>query len=657
MISLKSLATDRSINEVSTVADSDIHSYTRTRRWINDQSAIIDLTSGKVETHQPQFFEEAAPVESELFGGKFVKGEPSDEKFVHSQPFKEMTPSDSTIPRGVVRPVSNVHYHSYGLYISTRIARHWVQLASGSTPSSTAASLRASNLVHFLTQWRDPLILGHEDLMNLEHTWTGTGGHFRQYSLLDSSIYTLIEFSTFFSPDWGVIRSMTYVAMSKGALNLLKSLRHWLHNFGRVVPVTTTDLGRRCSGDVLQKAVACIRFGSLYQHFAAAISRSCHAVFPILKDDTDGATTPVIALGFSELHQSRLEGVVYDYHNLPASDESSDLMKDLFSVTAPAKLNILCRDKYMPNSIVRGLVRIVVATEDGTLRGPHETTTCGRCHELSNIHGLAQEARPESPEVRLSSDHTVLVLSLSPDAGAQSLHRICLFHRSAQNLALEKLGEAVNQALEEGAIYRTFSWPLSPYSYQETDRLDWMDRLWNLPVTQWSTTEAEAQDIQDWIFELSGFTTARRNPSIDFKRLWDGLQMRFHLHQEGVPWEDTSRRIDALKFGATTCAVLRRHLYKRTARKDPERHEFAAFKSKANIGRRSRGKAKTRRYPLSDTKRSNFFLSYLALESPHWEIGADHRPKLDRRSSCNVPGLKQIVDTFAGSYQRTVEVH
>lgn len=402
----------------------------------------------------------------------------TDHESLMGMPFPET-------PHGTIRSARLVSSRLRGLYITQNTL---MKVAQQLKHIPNWAEDSARQLINFITQWDDLLVLTGKDLVGLEFLWTGKT---RSNSLKSTKFYVLIEFATYLTSSWEIVREINYLAISEGAFDV----------FGKHVPNRSKHTGimsmpqitRPCPEQILRDAINCLCSCSSAQSLISAIACT-RVAFHSLPRRTRMEYVPLTAkIGFGYIHRSRLHHMV--------------------------------EECYPWNRRCRISTRKDIIPEDQR----HNSTLCNRCGLVDDLdeeeHFLPQDGHIVTPVQGL-----VLVESLEEfdqEMNPQR-HDLCVFvlNKSAQITDERKLAAAVKDLFGNKQLYHTIRHPLSKYVQHEYKF--WRDIIWNLPMPYRPATRFQQLDVANWIRALChDFVSYIRPRSPDH---WSCLQLLlYHL--------------------------------------------------------------------------------------------------------------------------------
>ena len=452
-----------------------------------------------------------------------------------------------------LRSTSEVHSRVIGLYLDERSARFWVELARVTELGLDTFQSETRWLINFVTQWNDLIVLTERDLGSLEELWTG---NFRQEDEASTpnqgaEVYTLVEFASYMSPTWEIIRELIYLAISKPAFDVLvqtaafSQKHHGIHALPEII--------RPCDHHVLNDAINCLHSGSPSQIFLAAATCSAFALYSLPARQRPDYILPTEDLGFGRIRNSRLRDVVSKFQRIVESTRSKKQPKTHMSArkaawhnAKPAVRALEERERIFPEYKDVNLIRITESRDDVSLERPHEVDHCPRCRRLSQLTEGATQIR-EAGRMNFSANGVAIVESMNLRDYEHALHDVCLLTASGFEGVEDRIAmaEIAKDLLRSGNIYHTVRQPIPDYFYSKrSDMLYWKDTVWNLPLPLRPPTADHHRDISKWISELRGESIGRQWPSYHhFRERWNKYQLSMCFLNNGLTWETVTQRI------------------------------------------------------------------------------------------------------------------
>jgi hypothetical protein len=206
---------------------------------------------------------------------------------------------------GAIRQCTTIDYIFGGCYLTERTLPVFIeQKTKRSRNKQKAAEQAARQILKFLLQFDEVLLLKGEDLCKLEKAWTGFD---RAGSMLEADkeaeLYVILEVSSYMSLEWKIVREMSCLAVSRLGFEALATCA----NFARSVRKPFHMVAKRyCSWAVLRRCVSCLQLGSPWQMLLSAISSTLMTLYPL--PEHDGNYPPAATnLAFAYINMPRLK--------------------------------------------------------------------------------------------------------------------------------------------------------------------------------------------------------------------------------------------------------------------------------------------------------------------------------------------------------------
>lgn len=426
-----------------------------------------------------------------------------------------------------------------GVRINKRNAEAMLRLAEGANGQKNKSQEAARAVLRFMERWDEIISLSEDDLNDLEIAWTGATceSSLSSKTRPTTTFYVLIEFATFMKDvDWTITKEITYFAVSKSALPvLLEAAAYKRRSFG---VESIEDKIRQCSREVWRETVQCLRLGSPWQHFSAAVSCALFSLYPLPKREGEDHRPEVEALGFQDIAHSQLRGTVESYYKFGEEQEWNGLIPQRVKAWDDARDRFLARRLSARDGIPLGegrtLVRVLDARYPGLEQRAHSDDSCRRCRridrEFPDCYAFRRNDPPKLSKYGMALVEAVRYTSRKPHDWSE--HDICLFAFDALSKAdaIPALNVVVHDILRTGKVYHTIRHPLPHDSRDE-------EILWNLlPPYYCSLLEEQRRHVEDWELELQGLYTPPELNSDKQARLWDRLQILLYLLQKGTTY-------------------------------------------------------------------------------------------------------------------------
>ncbi|KAK2879385.1 hypothetical protein FQN49_000928 [Arthroderma sp. PD_2] len=291
---LKSLTTDQAFDQIS-IPDSNVlsmHGYIS--NWIPPAPSTIGdnnlLNFGEVAT-----------------------GESSNNYSTPVPTHQSLLPI--TIPNtkcGSVRSAMLSDFRFTCLYLTTELATVFLRLARGRNGNEGNIEKAARQIINFITQFDEVLLLTGADLNRLEALWTGEDrSGDPAHSEVTEIFYVIMEASCYLNPSWDIVRELSCLAVSEPAFKALLSSANFKVKH-RGIESLPQSVGY-CHLDVLQNCIECLRSGSPWQILLSAISSTLLAIYPLPERKRPDHVPPVEVLGFGYIQYSRVKECIVKY--------------------------------------------------------------------------------------------------------------------------------------------------------------------------------------------------------------------------------------------------------------------------------------------------------------------------------------------------------
>ncbi|KFZ16704.1 hypothetical protein V501_02094, partial [Pseudogymnoascus sp. VKM F-4519 (FW-2642)] len=521
---LKSTISKIAYDQVSLSNDSDIFSLTSayhlTRKisnWIPEPPTIIDVDEtpeGMVCDPGPILHKDFLPI------------------------------SIPNTERGSLRSASLFESRIFGLRLTKQNVEHMLKLSMGTYREYEKVEEMARDILK-LFSGSDCIAMPETDLDFLEDRWTGDVSAEARASTSSNSrtFYVFVEFSTFITNTWDIAKEISYLAVSKAALDVLITIADFKKPPSGLISIALR--ARPCSHTVWRDTIECLRLGSPWQHFCAAISCTQLSVSSLPVRMRADYTPDTEALSFTRTSrnprthrtsQTPMRRIIERWHKYSRKQSTP-------------KVQSVQRSSWEVNpephqlSFIRDLER----TQVTSLRQDHNIQICERCRYVSSKseedHRFTPIVAPPIPEYGM-----VLVATLDLTTAPPTKHDICLI---AFDIIPEIAGNSsalavvVDDLLQGGWIFHTIRHPLPP---RYANELDGCDTTWNLPLPYRPVTKKQRYDVWNWSLELQGlepvvWVSNSTGRQVDY---WDNLQLLLHFMKQGLTWEDARGKVEDL---------------------------------------------------------------------------------------------------------------
>lgn len=427
--------------------------------------------------------------------------------------------------RGSLRSASLFESRIFGLRLTEHNVDYLLRFSMGFNEDNSASATMAKDILNLFSKKSDCMAMPEADLDFLEDCWTGGMDPKVRASTFSNSttFYVFVEFCTFMTNAWNIAKEISYIAVSKPALDALIAAA----KFQKPPPglYSIEQRARPCPHAVWRDTIECLRLGSPWQHFSAAISctRLSISCLPVPKrvdyiPDTE-------SLGFTRTSETQMRGIIERCHKYNKEPIPPKMLGEIRSLL-----------KVNPNPRQLSFIRDSERTQVTSLEQDHDIQKCERCLKVRNQSGEDHRFSPiDAPAI--PTDGMVLVASLDLTNSSLLKHDICLIAFDiAPNIAGDSgLAAVVDELLKDRKIFHTIRHPLPP---RYAEGLYSFDTIWNLPLPYRPVTKKQRQDIENWSLELQQksqptmLKTAGRE--MDY---WDNLQLLLYFLSRGWTYE------------------------------------------------------------------------------------------------------------------------
>ncbi|KAK2760893.1 hypothetical protein FQN54_002133 [Arachnomyces sp. PD_36] len=461
---LKSIATSTSFDQVSLI-DSDVHSM---------RGSIPDWIRGLPNTSAEDLPDN---VPSELESGENPSIMPQEHQSLLPVPI----PNTSG---GTVRSAFLSDFRFVSLYLTGELVLSLLQLIEARSQGGENTTF-ARQIVNFITQFDEILVLTGADLDQLEATWTGTIQP--NNAPVTEEFYVVMEASSYLSPSWDIIREISCLAVSKPAFDFLVSVSSFVQRHQGIKKLPQKQ--RTCSGDVLKTCIECLRSGSPWQVLLSAISCTLVAFHPLPERRRPDIEPPVEVLGLAYIRFSRVKLFIQRFlkMDVPGKKRTTKLKRQKLDNNLSLNPTDLSFKRISHK-------RTCIAQER-----EHVEFECNRCFQngekVRSPHGfLDRRIQPV-----LSDYHAILVVALGivEECFVNAKLDVCLF---AFDMPTEFTGGQVLPLIVKDLAQADMVYHAIHHELLHTPHRDGI--LWNLPLPYRSKTRNEHLHMENWIREL-----------------------------------------------------------------------------------------------------------------------------------------------------------
>src|SRR5579871_2801259 len=359
---LKAFATGLAYDQVSLSTDSDIFSFNgRIVDWIPVPPTNVDpFESHQANTERPT---------------------PIDHKYV-------LPIQIPTTRLGSLRSTRIFDARIYGLRVTEEFAKAELTLRNDPAYKHIRLQMDIKFMKFLIKKVDNFLSISEEDLDYMEEIWTNDpdissrhqSSH-RHCSCCQSSTYFVsMEFSTYMKgTDWTIAKEITYLAISKRALDIFAKT-HWAWGLH-----TIQAKARPCDSKVWRDTIDCLRIGSPWQHFRAAVSCvlvSLYAIPERQPDDDDFPNLPKHTIGFEAIERSLIRDNITRMHRFCQQKLAwkGPIPKSVKKEEREAYIERQAREHdLIPKSEQHTFIRILETRQDTSNQHEHSHLSCPRC--------------------------------------------------------------------------------------------------------------------------------------------------------------------------------------------------------------------------------------------------------------------------------------
>lgn len=412
--------------------------------------------------------------------------------------------------RGSLRAASIVDSRICGVRLTEDNCERVLQFAGGVGQNDQKSRRFVREIVHFLLKWDELIAISETDLDYLEESWTGSIHPENRATTASEAVtfYALLEYSTFITNDWDIVKEVSYFAVSRVGLGML------IKTAGYKKEAEILDLmhakARPCGHQVWRITIECLRHGSPWQEFSAAVTCTLLTLFSLPDRKRLDHCPPTEALGFGYLKRSRLREIVSKLHKMGDVQLAPRHVNIPYKL--PAESQAMIREDFARRKDIRPspedltFIRTPRRKQVNTLHQQHSTELCARCLHIKQDYGQ-DHTFGRTNVSRISDYGMVLVGTLDMTSESWDTHDFCLFtfeplSEIDGNFAL---GVVVEDLLQNGHIFFTIRHPFLR-AQRFSDRIHTGDTIWNLPQPYRPVTRKQQFECRNWAFELQGQT-------------------------------------------------------------------------------------------------------------------------------------------------------
>jgi hypothetical protein len=231
-------------------------------------------------------------------------------KMISSMPLDHQELLDIQIPNttlGSLRSASKIDRRFTCLYLTDDLLPSFLQVIAGPRDSKDNTEKAARQIINFVSQFDDVLVMAKRDLNMIESLWTGKEIA-SDPDAVPEEIYIVMEASWYFNPSWQLTKEISCLAITKSAFNTLQTYAKFKVRHKGIESLSQCE--RRCTGGVIRQCIECLRSGSPWQTLLSAISCTVVTIYPLPTRRRDDFIPPVDVLGFGYVKYSQLRTFV-----------------------------------------------------------------------------------------------------------------------------------------------------------------------------------------------------------------------------------------------------------------------------------------------------------------------------------------------------------
>jgi hypothetical protein len=451
--------------------------------------------------------------------------------------------------RGSLRTASIFESRIFGLRLTEDNCKRVLEFAGGPGREDNKCRKAARDIVNFIAQWDELIAISEADLDYFEDSWTGDIHADNRASTASgtATFYVLIEYSTFMTSAWDIAKEVSYVAVSKEALEILFRKAEF-----KKPPETLDSMhgkARPCSHHVWRATIECLRLGSPWQHFSAAVTCTLLTLYSLPDRKRLDHSPPTEALGFGYIQRSRLRQTIEKFHKLGETQLAPKSLKIPHGLSLEAQAVMYERHAQKrdvrPKQQELTFIRISQRKQFNSMQQGHAIECCERCRHVSQKYEQ-DHTFCRTNESKISDYGMVLVETLDVISETRSNHDLCLFMFDAVSEIEDNsaLATVVEDLLQSRHMFHTIRHPLSR-RFASTHLL-MRDTIWNLPLPYRRVTRKQRLDCFNWVLELQGKTIPHPPEGAKDMDYWSNLQLLLHSMKRGLSYEDSCTKVKVL---------------------------------------------------------------------------------------------------------------
>jgi hypothetical protein len=344
-------------------------------------------------------------------------------------------------------------------------------------------------------------VLSGSDLQVLEESWIGEAEAVGDVPELPPAeeFYCLISFECFLSSSWEVVKQITYLAISKPAIDILL---HWAsYTQSPLTPFTPPY----CGDTTLQQCINCLSSASPSQSLLAAFAARSLTWYPLPNTPPSNEDASSKVLDFDNDYGWGQGDVVERYLKLLQRGKEEMLrvqrLPKEYRTENEEFQNLFNRSDF-------SFCRISERTLPIPNGRNHDATTCLRCCQSRASKSTSSKV-PWDCKIAHSTNDMVLVEALDArSTKSEHWHDLCLFALNpvSNSSTISLVYDTVESIMESKRMYHSIKSPKRGH-YRRHFPLHDLCVMWNLPIRYRHIFPKLVCDIKNWLAELKGEQT------------------------------------------------------------------------------------------------------------------------------------------------------
>ncbi|KAJ5417461.1 uncharacterized protein N7487_001011 [Penicillium crustosum] len=189
------------------------------------------------------------------------------------------------------------------LYITSDLVPSLLEMIGGKYETRANIESVARQLINFVTQFDEVLVMSGRDLELLEMLWTGVSHSSPE--AYPEEFFVIMETSWYFSTSWDIKREISCLAISRTAFDILKKTANFRVKHKGIDKLERSE--RICHEKAIRDLVDCLTSASPWQVLLAAISCTLVTIYPFPLRKRHDFTPALEALGFGYIREARVQ--------------------------------------------------------------------------------------------------------------------------------------------------------------------------------------------------------------------------------------------------------------------------------------------------------------------------------------------------------------